>query len=263
MTYETFGGPESQDAVREEMKKIRETVEENAERVAKLGKWPAYIEPASLSERVPAEGGADAPGFDAGIACSLDLIPRDRQELAATLHANYSKEAVAQVRHEFAEGSPDSQTTWWLAACSICEEGEIDEKVFLKQIEDFQTLAADTEARHTAAVDQYKEMTASFELRNGVPYGEKDGCIQGAYIAGYTFGSHYSKEYGLYFVGTYEPSLGLEDFEWSQEVDDQGRAKSGPVFGSKQFVKCANEEEWNRVMDAVKATLPLRDDEKN
>ena len=39
-------------------------------------------------------------GFDAGIACALDLIPRDRQKLAATLHCNYSKSAVMQVRKE-------------------------------------------------------------------------------------------------------------------------------------------------------------------
>ena len=75
-------------------------------------------------------------------------------------------------------------------------------------------------------------------------------------MASMRYGTSYSQNYGLYFIGTYETSLGLEDFEWSQEKDEQGRDKSGPVFGSKQFVKCATEEEWRRAMEVVKAKLP-------
>lgn len=250
--------PELQAHLKLELGKIRTAVEANAKRVAELGQWPEYIEPGSLLERVPKEGDTKAPGFDAGIACATDMIPRDKQELAARLHANYTKEAVMQVRKETTEKNPDSQTAWWLAASSVCKEGEIDGQQFLQQVEDFRTLSGDAEAREAAAEKMFDEMTRSFTLRDDVPYGTEDGCIQGAYIAGYPYGTQYAENYGLYFIGTYEDSLGLEDFQWSEGKDEKGRAKSGPVFGSKQFVKCANEDEWRRAMEIVKAKLPLQ-----
>ncbi len=128
----------------------------------------------------------------------------------------------------------------------------------MQQIEDFKKLGQDPEAREGAAEKEFEQMTHSFTLKDGIPYGEQDGCIQGAYIAGYPYGTQYSEQYGLYFIGTYEDSLGLEDFAWSEEKDEEGRAKSGPIFGSKQFVKCANEDELHRAMDVVKAKLPLQ-----
>ena len=246
---------EREEKIKEELNKIRKIVEENAQRVAELGKWPAYIEPGSLLERIPQEIDQKSPGFDAGLACSMDLIPRDKQELAAKLHANYGKESVMQIRKESGEENPDSQTSWWLSACSVCREGEIDGPAFLKQVEDFKKLAEDSKIRLEVARKEFENMTHSFALKEGMPYGEKDGCIQGAYIAGYPYGTHYSENYGLYFIGTYEDSLGLEDFKWSEEKDEKGRAKSGPVFGSKQFIKCANEDEWRRASEVVKSKL--------
>lgn len=241
------------------MSDILKVVKENAERVAKLGEWPEYVDLDSLMERVPSEMGKNVPGFDAGIACALGMIPEEKQKLAAMLHAHYTKEAVMQVREEVAELDPDSATAWWLAACSVCREGEIDAREFLKQIEDFEKIALDKDLRNKAAKKEYSSMTSSFTLRDGIPFGEKDGCIQGAYIAGYPFGTLYAENYGLYFIGTYEDSLGLEDFSWSEEKDEKGRAKSGPVFGSKQFVKCASEDEWKRVMAVVKKKFPFQE----
>ncbi|MBT5820335.1 MAG: hypothetical protein HOI24_02670, partial [Candidatus Magasanikbacteria bacterium] len=46
------------------------------------------------------------------------------------------------------------------------------------------------------------------------------------------FITEYAEEYDIYFVGTYLPSLGLEDFYWSADVDEQDRPLSGPVHGS-------------------------------
>lgn len=239
----------------QQITELRQTIEQNADRVAKLGEWPEYIQPGSLMERVPKMDDTNASGFDAGIACALNLIPADKQELSARLHANYSKASVEQVRKEAEAKDPESQTTWWLSACSVCEEGSVDAKKFLQQIERFKTLAADTSAREAAAEKTFTDMISSFELKDGVPFGTKDGCIQGAYIAGYPFGSLYSAEYGIYFIGTYEESLGLEDFAWSDQKDEHGREKSGPVFGSRQFVKCADEAEWKRAVEVVKAKL--------
>lgn len=241
---------------------LRKKVDQNTKRIAELGEWPPYIPPESLLERVPKEGQEDASGLDAGIASAIDLIPRDKQKLSAILHANYSKEAVEQVRKEFAEKNPDSQTYWWLAISSLCDEGSVDEKKFLEQIKKAKELAKDEKARQNVAEEEFEHITSAYELKNGVPYGEKDGAIQGAYIDGYSFGIQYSQQYGIYFIGTYEDSLGLEDFDWSDERDANDIPKSGPVHGSRQFVKCANKDELKRALEEVKKKLSLREDDK-
>jgi hypothetical protein len=101
---------------------LKQIVIENADRIAKLGGWPGYVSPDSLGSRVPEEGGR-SQGFDAGVACALDLIPREKQKLAATLHASYTPEAVEQVRREVTYGDDRfsrTETYWWLIACSFC-----------------------------------------------------------------------------------------------------------------------------------------------
>src|SRR3989339_309722 len=239
---------------------IRTTATANAQRVAELGSWPDYVKPEELLKRIP-KMGETAPGFDAGVACSLNLIPEDKQRLSAVLHADYTKEAVVQIRNELKAISfpaiyslnPDSPTVWWLAASSLCSDSEVDKDGFLDQVEKFRELVADPEKRLQAARQEYGGMHSSFVLRDdGVPFGERDGCIQAAYIDGSPFGIFHSQKYGLYFVGTYEDSLGLEDFQWSNEKDEKGRSKSGPVHGSKQFVKCASEEELQEAVRVVK-----------
>lgn len=237
-----------------DMHKVREVVLANANRVGALGKWPVYINATeSLVARLPVEGKV-APGFDAGLACALDLIPRDKQALAATLHAAYTPEAVEQVRRECnREEFADTETCWWLAACSLCVEGKVDEEMLGNQIKDFERLIADTKLRDEKARREFVVMKQSFETTTyGIPFGTTDGCIQGAYVSGHPFGTYYSKEYGLFFIGTNEKTLGLENFPWSDEKDEQGRAKSGGVFGSVQFVKCATEEEFLKALAVVR-----------
>lgn len=245
------------DGREKQIQNIRERVNAAAARVAELGNWPAWIGGSeSLLARIPEEG-KRASGFDAGIACALDLIPRDKQTLPATLHANYSIDAVEQARKEslrLAE-DPDSETVWWLAACHVCREEGVDIEAFLQQLREFSVLANNPTERSVAAQETYEKMLSSFTIERGYPFGEKDGCIQGAYLAGHSFGTHYASEYGIYFIGTNHPSLGLEEFAWSEEKDERGRNKSGPVFGSKQFVKCATEEEFERAVRVVQAYL--------
>ncbi len=242
-----------------EVASIIQQVEASALRVKQLGNWPAWVSEASLAQRIPKTGDANAPGFDAGIACALNLIQQEKQRLAATLHAAYTPEAVEQVRQELAALDPESETCWWLSACSICEEGGITQEKFLQQINTFKTLAADPEKRKEAAKKQFEKMAHSFSLSSefgeDVPYGTEDGCIQAAYISGHPFGVHYTASYGIYFIGTYKESLGLENFSWSDETDESNRAKSGPVFGSRQFVKCANKEELKKALEMVKKQL--------
>ncbi len=213
------------------------------ERVMTLGNWPDLARARavkSLAGRIPTAGGT-AAGFDAGVACCLKLIPRDREQLAATLHANYTREAVEQVQREAMAPDADSATTWWLAACSVCVESTtVDEEAFAAQVRCFESLADDRFARLEAAMAQYAEMCRGFEIIDGIPHATRDGGMQGAYIAGHPLAVHWAERWGVYFIGTYLPSLGLEDFTFGNAVDGEGRPMSGLL--SPNFAKCTKEE---------------------
>lgn len=233
------------------------TVAEAASRLAELGSWPAHIDAVeSLTSRIPIGGNENAPGFDAGIACALDIIPRDKQCLAAILHAAYTPQAVAQVRREVVEMAPDSETTWWLAACSVCREGGIGIMEFVGQIERFETLAADSEARVAAAKTEFAKMMKLFQLVDDVPFGCVDGCAQGAYIAGHKWAVRYNPSNRIFFVSTYLPSLGLERFTFSDRKDENGRLMSGSVHGSKQYVKASSFAELAEIIKTIKSAWP-------
>jgi hypothetical protein len=231
-----------------------ELVEAAAPRVAALGGWPDFVALESLSARVPTSE-RRATGFDAGIACALDLIPRERQRLAATLHAAYTPEAVEQARREAGDLDSDSETCWWLAACHVCEEGQLAPADFDAQLAAFAQLAADPQARLAAAESEYARMMTLFQVRNGIAFGVEDGAMQGAYLAGHDLAGMYAAEHHLWFLGTFRESLGLDDFAWSTELDDELRPRSGPVWGSRQFCKAASEDEYMRAAAIARRTL--------
>lgn len=238
------------------IKDIVEKVSSESHRIKELGNWPEWIDEKSLVERLPQSETIKAPGFDAGIACALDMIARRKQKLSAVLHAAYTPEAVAQVREEIKKLSPDSETCWWLFVCSFCAEADVGQEKFLQQLEDFAKLSGDSEKRKEIAMKEFEKMTNLFyfvpEFGDNVPFGTVAGCLQGAYIAGYPFAVNYNDNYGIYYIGTYHPSLGLENFNWSDEKDENGRAKSGPVHGSRQYIKCANKDELISALEIVK-----------
>lgn len=235
---------------------ILATVAANASRLAILGSWPAWLNgEASLVSRLP-DGDKKAPGFDAGLACALGLIPNDKQRLSAVLHAAYTQEAVEQIRREAAEMDADSETTWWLAACSVCREGEIDEAAFSAQLKAFRDLADDPIKRVEAARAEFEGMKKKYRVQpDGIPFVTQDGGIQGAYAQGYDWGVQYSAAFNIFFVSTFRPSLGLEDFPFSTHKDEAGRPMSGPVHGSRQFVKACTLEELAKVVDVVRKHL--------
>lgn len=245
------------------LEEIRSLAEAEGMRVATLGQWPDWkMDPenvkSSLAGRIPHDGDTKAQGFDAGLACALDMIPRQRQLLSAKLHGNYTPEAVAQVIEEMKDLNPDSESAWWLAASGLCNEGAIDPPKFREQLRKFEELSADPKARLNAAKAEHEKMVSSFNTNQfDFPFGPADGAIQGAYLAGYPAGAYYSQEHGIYFIGTNLPSLGLDNFEWSKELDEKGYAKSGPLHGSQQFVKCANEAELKRAIQVVKNHLKM------
>lgn len=249
---------------------IANRIEGNATRVAILGGWPDRMVSGAreiFMQRVPTVG-KPAPGFDAGMACVLDIIPRNKQRLAARLHAAYSFSSVQQIVSESgsildsedppqAARAADSETAWWLAMSYLCHEdgGGVSTERFLEQVDEAEKLAISPDSRAWAAICMYRRMTGSFSLEQVgdlmVPIGTADGCIQGAYVAGHQWGVHRSAGYGCYFFGTVLESLGLEGFEWSDKTDAEGRPLSGPVGGSKQFVKCADFAELERAVRAA------------
>jgi hypothetical protein len=239
---------------------IREIVRKNSMEVAKLGNWPAWINiEHSLPDRIP-EKDKSARGFDAGIACALGFIPQHAQKPIASLHAAYSPAVIAEINEDIDHTdssmlkSANSATTWWLAASSLCldTEGGADEVLFRQQIASFQELMEYPEKRLTAANQLLQKMMSSFNISRGYAYGETDGCQQAAYISGHPFAVMYAPKMELYFIGTFHESLGLEDFTWSTETDNDDRLKSDPVHGSRQFVKCATEEELTRAVCEIR-----------
>lgn len=230
--------------------------EREAPRLTALGGWPAWFDGRkSLVSRVPTEN-QTAGGLDAGLACALGLIPEAKQSLAAILHGAYTEAAVEQVRRETAALDADSESAWWLSACSICREGGVSTSLFTQQIEEFTALTLDPVARLSAATRELDAMKKRFTLIGGIPFVIQDGGLQGAYILGHDWGVQYNEAYGLFFIGTFRPSLGLENFKFSDRKDEQGRAMSGPVHGSRQFVKVST---FGELADAiVECKLSLR-----
>jgi len=233
---------------------LRARVVAAAPEIAILGEWPGYIDDAALADRVPIEG-EYAAGFDAGIACALGLIPADKQRLAACLHAAYTPMAVHQVCGQSDPLDADSETCWWLAACSVCQEGGITVEGFHEQLERFEILRSDPEARLTAAKAELAGMKSRFRIRDGWAYTEEDGGMQGAYISGHPVAISFNPDEQLYFIGTYLPSLGLEDFSFSNELDDKGRPRSGPVHGSRQYVRCTDQAELQAALRFIDEQL--------
>jgi len=257
-----------------DLQEIRNAVIFNAERVKTLGKWPSFIDKDSLIQRIP--NGSDAPGFDAGIACALDLIPSDRQRLSAALHGAYTTKIIQQVKEEIAalekvsewtdkrmydlEASPawheavNSETCWWLAASSVCEESDGDESRLMVQIEEFKRLVDNDYHRYMAAMRVVKELKSSYHVVDGIAVATKDGGMQAAYINGHTIAI--MAAYGIWFVGTHKESLGIPNtFKWSSGKDNKGRAMSGSASHSKQFVKCADFAELASVLKIARAHL--------
>lgn len=234
-------------------KEIYNKIIDNAERVKQLGEWPQHKSIESLTSRIP-QPEQKAPGFDAGIACALDLIPRSKQRLAAILHGNYTPQAIEQVQREISEIELDSflntETCWWLLGCYFCAPGGQTQEEFIRAINRFKYIA-DENLQQSFAIAEWDKVKNSFMLIDGVALALEDGGMQAAYAHGHRLAIQ--PMHGIWFVGTFLESLGIPDnFEWETDKDEQGREKSGPVFGSKQFVKCATFDELNAVLNWAK-----------
>ena len=229
-------------------------VRENALRVAQLGDWADCGDPVNaMLSRVPTDNYTHAAGFDAGIACCLDIIPRDNQKLSATLHANYTPAAVEQIQREiFARDFVNTDTCWWLFCCSFCSEEQTAYEYMETSLKCAE-IAKDSDMRLELARNELFKMNNRFVLqKDGIALVTGNGGAQGAYIAGHTIAIE--PMHGIWFVSTYEESLGLpEDFEWEDPpTEENPLSDSGPVWGSKNYVKAANFKELARVLECVK-----------
>ncbi|MDA3863353.1 MAG: hypothetical protein PF689_05735 [Deltaproteobacteria bacterium] len=237
------------------MQEIRKKVSSNVHRIAKQGNWPEYIDAkGALCDRIPSAK-KKASGFDAGLACALDLIPRNRQKLISTLHAAYNEKCVLQIREEADKMLPDSETCWWLAASSLVVYKKLSVPEFQDQINDFRLLIQDAMLRRDVAIEMFETMIKSYQMINKIPLSVKNRGLQGAYLDGHDFAVQYHETEAKFFIGTFKESLGLDNFKFSQEKDENGNLISGPVFGSRQYVATNSFSELNQILKVVRNHL--------
>jgi hypothetical protein len=217
--------------------------------------WPDWADPDDILLRIP-RGDKLAAGLDAMLACCLWLVPEEAWSLSAGLHVDWNAQNVGRIRAAIAEDlPPDHPVTWWAAMCSICREGEVDQQAFARQVLHAHLFRVDPNARREAADAELVRMRGLFSTDLLYPLGTQDGCLQGMYVSGYNWGVHDARGvYGIFFIGTCEKSLGLEDFEWGTNEDEHGPL-SGPVHGSPAFVKCENETELAAALEVVREKL--------
>ena len=258
----------------------RNTVEMNIGRVAQLGKWGGTPSDhaRSLLSRIP-KGGVDedgveflGSGFDGGVAVALGLTKVDGNEfgrLSASLHVDQTELDYAQVRKEIKEikgGNFKNDTAMWLIACTVCNERGVTSEGFWFQVQKFTDLReglfssdSDGQATQVQAIvlDEVANMRSAYDVMDdGVVWANDDSGIVGAYIDGYKFAVFPMA--GLFFIGSYLPSLGLEEFQWgtsTEEINGTKIAKSGPIHGQQNFVKCASMEELSDALKVIKTKL--------
>ena len=148
---------------------IVEVIAARAPEVAALGNWPSGMAAKAvelLMSRVPRDNVAPTAGFDSGIACCLDLIPRAKQCLAARLYGGRPPDAVEQVLRESVEMRADTETCWWLVAEFITRpyHPQIYPYAFLQQIRDFRNIADRPFAREDIAQRQRHYMSCIGEI---------------------------------------------------------------------------------------------------
>lgn len=268
---------------------VREMVSEEANQVARAGKWPASLPAEIIVEAIPGPGSKTAAGFGPAVAAALQLIPKNCRTLAAKFEHNFDTDVVSRIQSETAplrelesrisskldlarlqsaEGlsdldasyaesihrfNPNTQSSWCLAALHVASQGPVDQRGFFDQLRRFDVLQGDFEARRRAAVSQYLSMTNSFgvekEFGPYVPIGNKAGCLEGACIAGHQFAVRYSVPERAYYIMTAQKSLGLESYRRSSP-------QSGLIEGRHNIARYESLDEFREVLKVVSRHLP-------
>lgn len=171
------------------------------------------------------------------------------------MHAAYNEKSVLQIREEADKMMPDSETCWWLAASSLVVYKKLTVPEFHDQINDFHLLIQDAMLRRDVAIEMFETMINSYQMVNKVPFSVKNRGLQGAYLDGHDFAVQYHEAEAKFFIGTFKESLGLENFEFSQDKDENGNLISGPVFGSRQYVATNSFSELTQILKIVRKHL--------
>ena len=216
-------------------------------------------------------------GYDAGIGAFLGLIPNDRQRLSIRLHfQGPDAQSLNQIRTEIVDVNLDdvktsedrnalsnTESVWWAAMSSVCDEGRISAEMFASQLAMAEALMVDPTERLNRAVGEIHRMVSGFEVKDGfavvktrkdangnvVP---QDGGAYGAYLAGHRVAVQ--EAYGLFFIGAVENLRDvMQGFVFGTERDDQGRTKSGWVNpDNNSYLKAANIQEAYQVLEHIK-----------
>jgi|GEM_PF-5602519 len=270
----------------------RQAAETNNAEIKRLGAWRNNIPDDVLLNQIPADPRQTADGLGPALAAALGLIPKSKAHLAAAFEYSFTLEVLRRIQAEttplrhleqellkrssrgriqfmkelalndpelkkLADSfDPNCETCWLLVALHIKAQEAVNQEQFVEQIRKFRRLAADPEARRKAAVQEYFLMTCSYGreklIGNGkVPVGYRDGCIVGACIDGHPFAIRYAPAERAYYIQTPFSSLGLEKQSWEE-------AGSGPVFGSRQHVRCASLSTLQKVLPKVLQTFAGR-----
>lgn len=231
---------------------------ENIPRLAAIGVWPPRFDrKKSLLVPIPEENGF-ADGINPGLACALNVIPEPMQLLSAMLHGGFTPDAVHHFRQEQAWLTYVNGATWYLAVRGIPKQTpKVSFSEFKIQLEALKALGSDKRGLVKLAQEELERMRKSFlVMADGIPFATSKTSLQNAYLLGYDWGVWSNPEAPLYFLETFQPSLGLDDFPPSKP-GTQRRAKSGLVGTSKQLAKMLTFEDLGRAIAGVRQHLGL------
>lgn len=193
-------------------------------------------------------------------ACCLDLIPSDRQKVAATLWTDRCPRAVLeQIQHEMTSGpdgglDPSSDTCWWLAARRFSNGLPRHIVLFHQHLESFPGWMADEGERLISARQALGELR-TFRVVNGVAFVDDAPQCENPYFFGHRFMVGFEPDLNVFTLATYHDSLGLEAFSFSEECADDGERLSGLVDGSPQYARLHSFEELADAIKVVRGKL--------
>ena len=241
----------------------RNTVEGSLDKIANLAGVSGDLGAVRhLLARIPATVDHTASGFDAGVAVATGLIPEEYAGLSAKLHLKQTPEAIMELRtgiEQLRQGAVENSTLYWALASAFCiEDNLVDGGGYLHQVSGYEKV------RKTGNVEQMRDMALSFINKLGersapdpdgvYAAGDSAGCL-GAYAIHKAAVAYYTdaRYPGMFFIGTYHDSLGLDNFEFGKRLDKNGAERSGKIGGRSNFVKCDGYAEFGRAMNLVKS----------
>lgn len=243
--------------VRHQFLDMHRKVNEETRRVAALGGWADDADlNESLYEALPPDPSSTRFMLSLAMACCLDLIPHEKQRLAAIMHRGASEEAILQVRKDLRDGGrsvdPDSETAWWLAVLGYCDK-ESNIYQLLAQINTCKGVSSAAVGRESLAESMLTGMRWSVYVVDGVAFLPGGRSSSTPYFFGHEFIVGFDREENVFTLSTFRPSLGLEDFPFSERCD-KGGTRLSRLLGS-QYAHISSFEELGEAVKVVCRTL--------